>query len=200
MMKGGMAMKRVVLIVLGMVLVMTCARAQAQEKLPLGNTNFTVKLDYIVFTHRHFDPPEEDDGLYLGLEGYKQITQNPNWYLGGEIGSAANITVFGGEEINFIPVELNGKYAKEIAPNLIADFGGGLSYSYVELQYRHVFLPHENERDGWLLGAQFFADLTYTMGRLCVGVNAKYQITEDFKDEDLDLNNWRLGVQIGLTF
>lgn len=193
-------MKRVVFMSLAVVFAMTCATAQAQEKLPLGNTNFAVKLDYIVFTHGHFDPPEEDDGLYLGLEGYKQITQNPKWYLGGEIGSAVNITVFGGEEINFIPVELNGKYAKEVAPNLIADFGGGLSYSYVELQHRHVFSPHEKERDGWLLGAQFFAELTYKIRWFSVGVNAKYQITEDFKDEDLDLNNWRLGVQIGLMF
>lgn len=193
-------MKRVLLISIGIVFVMTCTIVQAQEKLPLGNTNFAVKLDYIVFTHSHFDPPEEDDGFYLGLEGYKQITQNPNWYLGGEIGSAVNITLFGGEEINFFPVELNGKYANEVAPNLIADFGGGLSYSYVELQHRNVFAPHEKERDGWLLGAQFFADLTYTIGRFSAGVNAKYQITEEFKDENLDLNNWRLGVQIGLVF
>ena len=83
---------------------------------------------------------------------------------------------------------------------MVADFGVGFSYSYVELQYQPLFQPIQRERDDWLFGAQFFTDLTYKIHWFSVGVNAKYQVTEDFRDEDLDLNNLRVGVQIGLTF
>jgi len=44
-----------------------------------------VKLDYIAFTDDHFDKPgDEDDGLYIGLEGYARIIQN--LYLGERSG------------------------------------------------------------------------------------------------------------------
>ena len=105
---------------------MTGAAVHAQEKAHLGNGYFAVNLDYIAFTDDHFDEAgNEDDGLYLGLEGYGEIT--PNLYLGGEIGGAINIDTFGGEEITFVSVELNLKYAKEAARNFFVDFGAGLS-------------------------------------------------------------------------
>lgn len=192
-------MKRVWLISICMVLVMTCSAVHAQEKAPLGNGNFAVKFDYIVFTDDHFDEAgNEDDGLYIGLEGYGEIT--PNLYIGGEVGSAFNIHLFGGEEISFLPIELNLKYAKEAARNFVVDFGAGLSYSYVELEYRSFWGAAQEERDDWLFGVQFFADLTYKIRWFSIGVNGKYQITEDFKDEGIDLNNWRLGVQLGIVF
>jgi hypothetical protein len=221
-------MKKVWLMSICMVLVMTCAAVHAQEKAPLGNTNFAVKLDYIAFTDDHWNDAGEDDGLYIGLEGYFELT--PNWYLGGEVGTATNIDldVFGGlwagpilrsgladevegveNDISFVPVELNLKYAMEAVSNFVVDFGGGLSCSYVELDRPVYFLHPELEntvtsrtesRDEWLFGAQVFADLTYKIRWFSIGVNGKYQITEDFKDDDFDLSNWRLGAQIGIIF
>jgi hypothetical protein len=170
----------------------------AQEKAPLGNSNFALKLDYIAFTDSHFsEAGNAYDGLYIGLEGYGKIT--PNLYLGGEIGAGTNVEV-GGEAISFVPVELNLKYGKESARNFVVDFGAGLSYSSVEIQYQPLFGVAQEKRSDWLFGGQVFADLTYKINWFFIGVNGKYQITEDFKDESIDLSNYRLGVQLGMVF
>jgi len=200
-MKGGKVMKRLFLISICIVFVMTSAALHAQERLPqrvpLGNGNFAVKLDYIAFTDGYFDKPgHEDDGLYIGLEGYGRIYRN--LYLGGEVGGAANITIFG-EDISFFPVEVNLKYAIEAARNFAVDFGAGVSYSYAKLQ-DHSLFGSDRERSDWLFGGQFFAELTYKIDWFSIGVNAKYQITQGFRDEDFDLSNWRIGAQIGVVF
>jgi hypothetical protein len=196
-MRGGKVMKRLFLISISIVFVMTSAALHAQERVPLGNGNFAVKLDYITFTDDHFDKAgNEDDGFYIGLEGYGRIYGN--LYLGGEVGGAVNVDIFG-EDISFFPVELNSKYAIELVPNLAVDFGAGVSYSYAKLQEDSLFRSGR-ERSDWLFGGQFFADLTYKINWFSVGINTKYQITEDFRDEGLDLSNWRIGAQIGIVF
>lgn len=205
-------MKRLFQISACIVFVMTCGTVQAQEnifrtdgavqaqkKTLLGNGNFAVKLDYIQFTDDYFDASgRENDGLYLGLEGYGKITSN--LYLGGEVGQGHNIDFWGGEDITFVPIELNLKYATEPARNLVVDFGAGVSYSYVELRSYTLFSSVSIKRDDWLVGGQIFADLTYKIWWFSVGVNAKYQMTEDFVDSDVDLSNWRLGFQLGVVF
>jgi len=197
-MRGGKVVKRLFLISICIVFVMTSAALHAQERVPLGKGNVAVKLDYIVFTDGHFDNPgNEDDGLYIGLEGYGQIF--PNLYLGGEVGQGFNIGVLG-EDISFIPIELNLKYAIEAAHNFVIDFGAGVSYSYVELRDQSPFGSGWDERDDWLFGGQFFADLTYKIHWFSIGVNAKYQVTQDFRDDDFDLSNLRVGAQIGVMF
>jgi hypothetical protein len=196
-MRGGKVMKRLFLISICIVFFMTSTALHAQEKAPLGNGNFAVKLDYIVFTNDHFDEAfNQDDGLYIGLEGYGKIF--PNLYLGGEVGQGINIDVLG-EDITFVPIELNIKYAIETASNFVIDFGAGVSYIYVELRDQGPFGSGRDE-DDWLLGGQFFGDLTYKIKWFSIGVNAKYQITQDFRDEDFDLNNLRVGAQIGIMF
>lgn len=191
-------MKRWILISITMVFVMASTAGSAAERAPLGKGNFALKLDYIVFTDSHFDRDgNQNDGLYVGLEGYGEIL--PNLYLGGEIGAATNVEM-AGEGISFYPLELNLKYAIEPAPKWVVDFGGGISYSYAELHYHVPFTPYKEDRDDWLFGAQFFVDLTYKINWFSVGLNAKYHVTEDFKDEGLDLNNLRVGFQIGIMF
>jgi hypothetical protein len=195
---GGKGMTMLKLFCLIGAFVMASSVASAREKAPLGNGNFAVKLDYIAFTDSHFDAVgNEDDGLYIGLEGYGKIT--PNLYLGGEIGTGTNIEL-GGEEITFVPVELNLKYAREAARNLVVDVGAGLSYSSAEIQYRPLFGTAGEKRDDWLFGGQVFADLTYKIHLFSLGVNGKYQMTDNFKDEGIDLSNYRLGVQFGMVF
>jgi hypothetical protein len=191
-------MKRSILFFFIGAFIVTSTVASAMEKAPLGNGNFAAKLDYIVFTDAHFDRGgNQDDGLYLGFEGYGNIS--PNLYLGGEIGTGFNSEI-AGEEITFIPCELNVKYAKEAARNLVVDVGAGLSYSSVELQYSAFLGSAQESRRDWLFGGQVFADLTYKIHLFTIGVNGKYQITENFKDEGIDLSNFRLGVQMGMAF
>ena len=194
----GKIMKRLFLISICIVFVMASAALHAQEKkAPLGKGNFAVKLDYITFTDGFFDKSgREDDGLYIGLEGYGRIYEN--LYLGGEVGGALNITIFG-EEISFVPIELNAKYAIELVPNLAVDFGAGVSYSYAKLEDLGPF-GSGKERSDWLFGGQFFADLTYRINWFSIGINTKYQITQSFRDEGFDLGNWRIGAQMGIVF
>jgi hypothetical protein len=187
-------MKRLFLYSIIIVLIITSNAVCAAEKAPLGIGNLAVKLDYITFTD-DFWGDLDDDGLYIGIEGYGQIM--PNLYLGGEIGQGANIELLG-DSISFVPVELNVKYATEVTPNVVIDFGAGLSYSYTEIDFS--FLSTRIDGDDWLFGGQIFVDLTYKIKWFSIGVNGKYQITENFKDEDLDLNNLRAGVQIGILF
>lgn len=178
--------------------ILVSTNVSAEEKAPLGDGNFAVKLDYIAFTDSHFDKPgNEDDGLYLGIEGYGKVYSS--FYLGGEIGTGTNIDL-GGEEITFQPVELNLKYAMETARNLVIDAGAGISYSFVEIQDRPLFGTAGEKREDWLLGGQIFSDLTYKIKRFTIGVNAKYQLTQDFRDENISLSNYRLGMQLGAVF
>jgi len=193
-----MNMKRLMLFCLIGAFVVASPVVYAQENAPLGNGNFAVKLDYIAFTDGHFDDVgNENDALYIGIEGYGKIT--PNLYLGGELGTGTNINTWG-EEITFVPFELNLKYAKESARNLVVDFGAGLSYSSVEIQYHPFFGTALKKRDDWLFGGQVFADLTYKINWFSIGVSGKYQITENFNNEGIDLSNLRLGVQFGMVF
>jgi len=190
-------MKRLILFFFIGAFVVTSTVASAIEKAPLGSGNFAVKTDYIGFTDDYFDRNDnQDDGLYLGIEGYGKIT--PNLYLGGEIGIGFNME--GREEIHFIPVELNMKYAIEAARDFVVDVGAGFSYSSVEIQYTSLFGTDQKSRSDWLFGGQVFADLTYQIHRFTIGFNGKYQITEDFKGEGIDLSNFRLGVQMGMVF
>ena len=190
-------MKRMIVFFFIGVFVVTSTVASAIEEAPLGSGNFAVKTDYIGFTDAYFDRNDnQDDGLYLGLEGYGKMTKN--LYLGGEIGIGFNME--GREEIYFIPVELNVKYAIEAARDFVVDVGAGLSYSSVEIQYSSLFGTGKESRSDWLFGGQVFADLTYQIHRFTIGFNGKYQITEDFKDEGIDLSNFRLGVQMGMLF
>ena len=170
----------------------------AQDKAPLGVGTLMLKLDYIEFTDSFFSAPEESDGLYIGLEGYYRVANN--LYVGGEFGQAANITLFGGEEIDFVPVELNTKYAFDAGMNLVLDFGAGISYNRTQLTH-DVFLGNNIDRGSdWLLGGQIFTDLTFKIGWLAIGLNGKYQITERFKDSDIKLSNYRLGLSLGGCF
>jgi hypothetical protein len=191
-------MKKLFLISKVIAIVITSATVHAQVVAPLGQGNIALKFDYIVFTDGFFDNlGNEDDGLYIGLEAYGKIASN--FYLGGEVGQAANIAL-GGEEINFVPIEVNVKYTREFAHNFVADFGAGFSYSYAALKNIIFLVTIEEERDDWLFGGQIFTDLSYKINWFSIGLDAKYQITQSFKDEDVDLSNFRLGVHTGIIF
>ena len=191
-------MKKLFLLVLVSVIVMTSTAVYAAQKAPLGLGNIALKLDYIGFTDDVVKDTDVDQGLLIAIEGYGQVV--PNLYLGMEVGyTNPEGNVLGVDtELTFVPIELNLKYAIPASPNLVFDLGAGVSYSWVD--EKASFGGISASADDWLVGGQFFADMNYTSGGFFIGINGKYQITEDIKDGNYDYNNWRIGGQIGITF
>ena len=68
------------------VFVMASTVASAQEKASLGAGNLALKVDYIQFTEDDIEDADVDSGLYIGIEGFGEVT--PNLYLGVEVGYA----------------------------------------------------------------------------------------------------------------
>lgn len=199
-------MKRLFLFSLIVVFVLASTIANAAEKpplekAPLGIGNLGLKLDYIGFTEDNLEDLGVNDAFYVGLEGYAKIS--PNLYLGGEVGYAnpdGHGKIDGNEvdtDVTFIPIELNLKYAAQAYPNFVVGFGAGVSYNYVEADVSGSGIKGG---DDWLFGGQLFVDLNYTVGNLVFGVDAKYQLTDDFEGWDADFNNWRIGGHIGVRF
>jgi hypothetical protein len=181
---------------------MTSSIAFAAENGPLGGGALAVKVDYITFTEDEFDDFDVESGSYVGLEAFGEVA--PSVYVGFEIGwanSDGDVTILGTNvdtEVIYVPIELNLKYAVELAPMFIIDFGAGLSYNFAYVEYEEP--DFDDDEDDWLLGGQFFVDLNYVFDPLFVGVNGKYQITEETDDFDISFDNWRIGGQIGIVF
>jgi hypothetical protein len=205
---GGKKMKRLTLFCLIGAFLMASTVVLAQEKAPLGVGNLALKVDYIAFTDDELDDADVDSGVYAGIEGFGEVS--PNLYLGLEVGYAAvsdgDWEFFSDEpdvELTYIPVEVNLKYAAEFSPHFIIDVGAGVSYNYAEIDVEGL-----GDEDEWLLGGQFFVDLNYTFDAFFLGINGKYQITEEFDGPDLgagddldaSFDNWRIGGQIGFFF
>jgi hypothetical protein len=204
-------MKKVILLCLIGAFVMTSAAVTAQEKAPLGVGNLALKVDYIAFTEDDLGDLDVDSGLYLGIEGFGEVT--PNLYLGLEVGYAFvqsgdffDIDLFDDKldvDLTYVPVEVNLKYATEVSPHFTFDFGAGLSYNYAKIDLQNV-----GDEDEWLFGGQFFVDLNYTFDAFFLGIIGKYQLTEEGNyqstEEGYDLkvnfDNWRIGGQIGFFF
>jgi hypothetical protein len=178
---------------------MASTTVYAAEKFALGNSNVAVKLDYIQFTDGNLKDADVDTGLYLGLEGYGRIVDN--LYLGAEVGFAQPDGKIGilDSELTYVPIELNLKYAINASPDLVIDIGGGGSYNYGKFRISGSGIDNSSV-DDWLFGGQVFADLNYKISAFFIGINGKYQITEDFKDFDFHCSNWRIGGQIGVSF
>ena len=192
-------MKKLLLVSFLFVMVLGSSAAFAAEKASLGAGNVALKLDYISFTESELKDVEVDTGFYIGLEAYGEIT--PNLYLGAEVGYANPDGSVGivDTEATFVPIELNLKYAFKAAPNLAIDIGAGVSYNFAKVELTAFGISLYDD-DDWLFGGQFFVDLNYTVNQFFIGVNAKYQLTEDFKDADFGFSNWRVGGQVGLIF
>ena len=203
-------MKKLLLVSFLFVMVLGSSAAFAAEKAPLGAGNVALKLDYISFTENEFEDAKVDTGFYIGLEAYGEVS--PNLSLGAEVGYANpdgkidelvdGIAVNIKNEVTFVPIELNLKYAFKAAPNLAIDIGAGVSYNFakVETTASALGISLSDSEEDWLFGGQFFVDLNYTVNQFFIGVNAKYQLTEDFKDADFGFSNWRVGGQVGLMF
>jgi hypothetical protein len=215
---GGKKMKKVMLLCLIGAFLMTSTVVCAQEKAPLGVGNLALKVDYIAFTEDDLEDLDVDSGLYLGIEGYGEIT--PNLYLGLEVGYAfcqsgdffdLDLNRDLDVDLTYVPVEVNLKYAAEVSPQFVIDFGAGVSYNYAKIELDAATGTFEDIETGeelgssvdeseWLFGGQFFVDLNYTFDKFFLGINGKYQLTEEGDDLPVKFNNWRIGGQIGFFF
>jgi Outer membrane protein beta-barrel domain len=191
-------MRRSLMLIFIMLFLLSSATLYAAERVPLGIGNISFKADYIKFTDSNLKDTNVDSDYYIAVEGYYMIV--PELYLGAEVGYTNPDGHINGStgslhtELTYVPIELNLKYAIEAAPQLAVDFGIGGSYGYGE------FKISGDSVDDWLFGGQVFADVNYKIDKFFIGINGKYQITEDFKDYDFNMDNWMVGGQIGLTF
>jgi len=183
-------MKRSLLMSIGLVLLLATVGLAAEEEAALGNFLFGLKANYIGFTDEVWAHGSVDDSFYLGLEGYAEITRNI--YLGGEVGyvhseeitdAVLGYSVGHNRQLTLIPIELNVKYAIEVAPHFTFDFGAGVSFNYASPAEEMFLYIYETsyEDSGWLFGGQFFADLTYKVKWFFMSINWKYQITETYE-------------------
>ena len=190
------------ILLFGLIAFPVCVTA---EEAPLGSGYFSVKLDYIQFSDSVLKNANFDSGPYLGFEGYFRVIQNV--YAGAELGwaftdGAQQINGFTlDNELTYIPVEANVKYAVRLHPSVAIDFGGGLSCNYTIDRASSVDASGFGwtEKD-WVFGVQTFGGLSWASERFVVGFNAKYQWTDEFKNADYDFTNWRVGATFGLFF
>lgn len=204
-------MKKIFFILIVVLLIMVSSVAYGADKVLLGNGNIALKLAYLNFTENALEDLDNDDCFYIGLEAYNKITSQ--LYVGMEIGYAnaeGNAHVMNrveervkvDTEITFVPIELNLKYAIDVAPRLTVDFGAGASYNWMKEEITGPGVSSPG--DDWLWGGQLFAALNYKVERFFMGINAKYQFTENFEikdyDTDVNANNWRIGGQVGIMF
>jgi opacity protein-like surface antigen len=209
--RRSIAMKKIILLALAIMLVFA-STSFAAERYSLGTSNLALKVDYFSFTEDAFDEIDLDEGIYVGLEGYYAIY--PDLYLGMEGGWATtendddirgiNVDI----DVQFIPIELNLKYAFEFAPQWVASVGAGVSYSYFEIEADGI----DEDADDWVFGGQAFAGIDYNFNdRWFFGIEGKYQVTDDLEFDDVgraevdvdtetSADNWRVGAKVGFIF
>lgn len=195
--------------------------AHAQQKYPLGYGNVAFKVDYLRFTSSDMDDLGIANAPYLGAEFFFPVFV-PNFYLGLESGYAwssgdRDFTFFTVQglpvrvrldlDVDYVPIELNGKYVFDLSHCWAMAFGGGVSINYFNVEtsgdVQGAVINSDGESD-WLFGGQFFMDLNYKSGPWFFGANMKFQITEDISlrefDTDVSASNFRVGGQLGYMF
>ncbi len=209
-------MKKLILLSLLVALVFTSSLVNAQQRYPLGIGNLAVKVDYLRFTDGDVEDINAENAVYVGLEGYMSVF-HPNFYLGMESGWAGSSGDFDAfvippgvfadvdVDIDYVPIELNAKYVFEINPCMNFAVGAGISANYINVDMDINQLGLSGDEDDWLFGGQFFADFNiFFTPNFFVGINAKYQITDDIEvndvDTDINASNVRVGGQIGFAF
>lgn len=174
----------------------------AAEGEPLGKANIAVKVDHIQFTDNVLDNVGLESDIYYAIEGFVETI--PNLYLGIEVGytnpkgsmsiSGVNVKT----ENTYIPIELNLKYVFVPAKDFSLSIGTGASFNYIKEELKVYGTTIDD--DDWLLGGQLFCDANYNINNFFVGLNAKFQLTEEMKNYGYDYTNWRVGGQVGFKF
>ncbi|MEM5787111.1 MAG: outer membrane beta-barrel protein [Syntrophobacteraceae bacterium] len=178
--------------------------------------NVAAKVDYFHFTDSNIADLNAQDGVYVGIEAYKQLFF-PNFNLGMEVGwagtsgSTTGFVPFGpfitqvtlDTDINYIPIEFNAKYVVPLSDCFSLDLGAGFSINHFDIETKIPALGSVSD-DDWVWGGQFFTGLNYRYRNWLMGINFKYQLTEELRffgaNTSTSADNLRAGVQIGYTF
>lgn len=182
---------------------LTPGTSTAEDWPEYGYHGIAFKIEYVDFAETVMKSRDVENGIMVGFEGYRRLSQG--LYLSGE---ASVVTIEGtptpgvNTDLNYMPLEVNVRYVGEGAPSTYFDVGGGVSYSYVS---EKNVLSNNSDTSDWVLGGQVFAALNYVTDRYYGGITTKYQITQNYGDPTsggtrFNLNNWRLGVQAGMSF
>lgn len=198
------------------VAILFSADANAQ-RYDLG-AGVAVKVDYFRFSAGLLGDLNAKDGVYIGLEAYKQVFL-PNFYLGFETGWAGTSGSISGNlysdsfmyqgrysvdtDVSYVPLEFNAKYVLPLNPNLDLGAGGGFSLNYFDIEGTIGHIGSVSDND-WVWGGQFFTELNYKYQNWRFGLNAKYQLTEDLHlfgvNTGSSADNLRIGGQVGFNF
>ena len=190
-----------------------CVQAQT------WGTEFAVKVDYFHFTDSQIKNLNSQDGVYVGLEVYKQLFC-PNLFFGiaiGWAGPSGNVSglvstdflpvyVSADTSIDYVPIEFNIKYVIPISKCFNVAFGAGGSLNYFSLSTNMLtsgVVLRSSDSD-WVWGGQFFGEINYRVSNWFIGADIKYQLTEDLRlfgvDSQAGADNFRAGGRIGFTF
>ena len=191
-----------------------CAQAQT------SGSDIAVKVDYFHFTDSQIKSLNSADGVYVGLEAYKQLFC-PNLFFGMAIGWAGPSGTVSGvvsspeflptfvsadSSIDYVPIEFNVKYVIPLSRCFNFAFGAGGSINYFSLS-TNISTPgvlvHASDSD-WVWGGQFFGEINYKFSNWFIGADIKYQVTEDLRlfgvDTQAGADNFRAGGRIGFLF
>jgi hypothetical protein len=196
--------------------VLSAPLAQAQTE----GVDVAVKVDYFHFTDSLIQRLNAEDGVYVGVEAYKQLFC-PNLYFGiaaGWAGTSGSVsgTVSGPDflptlvsadsSIDYVPIEFNAKYVIPISRCLNFALGGGGSLNYFSFSSDVAAgggALNVSDSD-WVWGGQMFGELNYKINNWIIGIDAKYQFTENLHlfgvDTQAGADNFRAGGRIGFLF
>jgi hypothetical protein len=183
----------VVLITLGLNTSVYGARGET-----LGIGNFIFKVDNIKFSEDVWEENDIENSYYAAIQSYGHIAHN--LYFGGELGytkSTGNVSGVD-TELTFVPFAINLKYVLAITQMLQLDFGVGGSYTFIDGQVAPGTITGDADKDH-IWGAQGFMSINFVFKRFFIGADTTYQVTEDIA-KDVNLNNYRIGGHIGITF
>lgn len=159
-----------------------------------------LKIDYIHFSDSILEDNDIEEGGYLALETNGRIF--PRFYLGGEIGFSYIDSSYDDTDtkLTFVPVEIHMRYRFELSRRFNLDIGAGVARCFYNVEIAAETTEDGEDSDkSSVWGAQASVDLNSKFDWFYIGANAKYQITEDITD-DINLNNYRVGVQFGIAF
>jgi hypothetical protein len=183
-----------------------------------------VKVDYFHFSDSLMKNLNLENGVYVGIEAYKQLFC-PNLYFGvavgwaGTSGSVSDVvtgptflptSVTADSSIDYIPIEFNVKYVIPISRCFNFAVGGGGSINHFsfdsDISAGNAVgnaAVHVSD-DDWVWGGQVFGEVNYKVNNWFIGIDAKYQLTQDLNlfgvDSQAGADNFRAGGRVGFLF
>lgn len=156
-----------------------------------------IKYATIEFVGKQAENNAIKRGSFSALEAYFKL--QPGYYIGGEIGGTSiengSTVNLGGTlweaDFEYLSIEMNAKTIRPLTGWL--DVEAGLGLALVEAGNAPRYFAATDYTETYF-GAQGFAGLNVIGEHWYTGIDAKYQLVEDY------YSNWRGGVHLGYRF